>query len=196
MKDRYQEQINELPGGASTTVDGDEEMERADLRRYLREQMSALPEISAPGTGAFVFNGMSHREIAASTKNPLGTVKTRLELGLQKLHAWLKPVQHKDLMVGNRSAWIRMCRDLERAVRENVGVLASFEFIEPAPSLRRVASCEDLRTFNAVACVRITVFARLSQLTARELDSYHGKTSDHCLPQNVLRLERRRSCSS
>src|SRR5947209_15887634 len=43
VKDRYQEQINELPGGASTTVDSDEEMERADLRRYLREEMSALP---------------------------------------------------------------------------------------------------------------------------------------------------------
>src|SRR5207249_11589373 len=43
-KDRYQEQINELPGGASATVDGDVEMEQADLRRYLREQMSALPE--------------------------------------------------------------------------------------------------------------------------------------------------------
>jgi DNA-directed RNA polymerase specialized sigma24 family protein len=38
---------------------------------------------------------MSHREIAASTRDPLGTVKTRLELGLQKLHAWLKPVQQK-----------------------------------------------------------------------------------------------------
>src|SRR5690242_748386 len=46
VKDRYQEQINELPNGASTTVDGDEEMERADLRRFLREQMSDLPECS------------------------------------------------------------------------------------------------------------------------------------------------------
>jgi hypothetical protein len=40
---------------------------------------------------------MSHREIAASTRNPLGTVKTRLELGLQKLHAWLKPVTNKKI---------------------------------------------------------------------------------------------------
>ena len=95
VKDRYEEQINELPGGASTTVDGDEEMERADLRRYLREQMSALPEFQRQALELSFFNGMSHREIAASTRNPLGTVKTRLELGLQKLHAWLKPVQQK-----------------------------------------------------------------------------------------------------
>src|SRR6266478_1593776 len=71
VKDRYEEQINELPGGASTTVDGDEELELS------------------------FFKGMSHREIATSTRNPLGTVKTRLELGLQKLHAWLQPVQQK-----------------------------------------------------------------------------------------------------
>ncbi|PYK28357.1 MAG: RNA polymerase subunit sigma-24 [Verrucomicrobia bacterium] len=95
VKDRYQEQINELPGGASTTVDGEEKMERADLRCYLREQMSALPEFQRQALELSFFRGMSHREIAASTKNPLGTVKTRLELGLQKLHAWLKPVQHK-----------------------------------------------------------------------------------------------------
>ena len=95
VKDRYQEQINELPNGASTTVDGDEEMERADLRRYLREQMSALPKFQRQAVELSFFTGMSHREIAASTDNPLGTVKTRLELGLQKLHAWLKPVQHK-----------------------------------------------------------------------------------------------------
>ena len=95
VKDRYEEQINELPGGASTTVDGDEEMERADLRRFLREQMSELPKFQHQALELSFFNGMSHREIAASTENPLGTVKTRLELGLQKLHAWLKPVQHK-----------------------------------------------------------------------------------------------------
>src|SRR5437764_1381877 len=73
----------------------DEAMERADLRRYLREQMFALPEFQRQALELSFFRGMSHREIAASTRNPLGTVKTRLELGLQKLHAWLKPVQHK-----------------------------------------------------------------------------------------------------
>ena len=95
VKDRYQEQINELPNGASTTVDGDKEMERADLRRYLRQQMSALPKFQRQALELSFFGGMSHREIAATTQNPLGTVKTRLELGLQKLHAWLKPMQHK-----------------------------------------------------------------------------------------------------
>ncbi len=41
------------------------------------------------------FNGLSHREIAAATRAPLGTVKTRLELGLQKLTHALRPLRHK-----------------------------------------------------------------------------------------------------
>jgi RNA polymerase sigma-70 factor, ECF subfamily len=95
VKDRYEEQLNELPSGASTTVDGDAEMERADLRHYLREQMASLPPFQREALELSFFTGMSHREIAATTKDPLGTVKTRLELGLQKLHAWLKPSQQK-----------------------------------------------------------------------------------------------------
>ncbi len=95
VKDRYEEQLNELPAGASTTVDGEHEMERADLRRYLREQMASLPPFQRQALELSFFTGMSHREIAATTEDPLGTVKTRLELGLQKLHAWLQPLQHK-----------------------------------------------------------------------------------------------------
>src|SRR5438445_5306058 len=86
VKDRYEEQLNERPAGASTTFDGDAEMARADLRRYLSEQMSALPPFQRQALELSFFTGMSHREIAATTQDPLGTVKTRLELGLQKLH--------------------------------------------------------------------------------------------------------------
>ena len=41
------------------------------------------------------FNGLSHREIAAATSTPLGTVKTRLELGLHKLTQSIKPLRNK-----------------------------------------------------------------------------------------------------
>jgi RNA polymerase sigma-70 factor (ECF subfamily) len=95
VKDRYEEQLHKVPSGMGTTVDGDQEMSRADLRRYLCEQMSALPAFQREALELSFFTGMSHREIAATTQDPLGTVKTRLELGLQKLHAWLKPLQHK-----------------------------------------------------------------------------------------------------
>jgi RNA polymerase sigma factor, sigma-70 family len=95
VKDRYEEQLNAAPCGARTIVDGDEEMCRADLRRYLCEQMESLPAFQREALELSFFTGMSHREIAATTHDPLGTVKTRLELGLQKLHTWLKPLQQK-----------------------------------------------------------------------------------------------------
>jgi RNA polymerase sigma-70 factor (ECF subfamily) len=95
VKDRYQEQIEGSPSGESNAVNGDAEMERADLRRYLHEQMAALPPFQREAVELSFFKGMSHREIAAATQHPLGTVKTRLELGLQKLHAWLKPQQQR-----------------------------------------------------------------------------------------------------
>jgi RNA polymerase sigma-70 factor, ECF subfamily len=57
--------------------------------------MASLPPFQREALELSFFTGMSHREIAATTQDPLGTVKTRLELGLQKLQAWLKPLQHK-----------------------------------------------------------------------------------------------------
>ena len=39
------------------------------------------------------FRGMSQREIAANTNTPLGTVKTRLELGLKKIYDGLKELR-------------------------------------------------------------------------------------------------------
>ncbi len=41
------------------------------------------------------FKGLSHSEIATATHAPLGTVKTRLELGLQKLTHAIRPLRHK-----------------------------------------------------------------------------------------------------
>jgi len=41
------------------------------------------------------FKGLSHSEVATETNAPLGTVKTRLELGLQKLSHPLRPLRHK-----------------------------------------------------------------------------------------------------
>ncbi|MDQ2868187.1 MAG: sigma-70 family RNA polymerase sigma factor [Verrucomicrobiota bacterium] len=94
-KDRFEEEINVLPSGKSTGVDGERSTTRADLRRYLQEQMSALPEYQREALELSFFNGMSHREIAAKTRKPLGTVKTRLELGLQKMQAWMLPQRKK-----------------------------------------------------------------------------------------------------
>ncbi len=95
VKTRFEEQVERGPQGKGFSYDGDAEMERADLRSYLARQMEMLPPFQREALELAFFSGMSHREIAARTRSPLGTVKTRLELGLQKMHTWLLLVQNK-----------------------------------------------------------------------------------------------------
>jgi len=64
-------------------------------RRDASESIRALPQFQREAVELAFFKGLSHREIAAATQAPLGTVKTRLELGLQKLTHALKPLRHK-----------------------------------------------------------------------------------------------------
>ena len=66
-----------------------------DLRKFLRKSIRALPRLQREAVELAFFKGLSHREIAAATRAPLGTVKTRLELGLQKLTHALRPLRHK-----------------------------------------------------------------------------------------------------
>jgi RNA polymerase sigma-70 factor, ECF subfamily len=66
-----------------------------DLRHFLKKSIRALPQFQREAVELAFFKGLSHREIAAATHAPLGTVKTRLELGLQKLTHALKPLRHK-----------------------------------------------------------------------------------------------------
>jgi RNA polymerase sigma-70 factor (ECF subfamily) len=66
-----------------------------DLRQFLKKSIRALPRFQREAVELSFFMGLSHREIAAATRAPLGTVKTRLELGLQKLTHALRPLRHK-----------------------------------------------------------------------------------------------------
>lgn len=67
----------------------------SDLRRFLKERMRNLPRLQREVIELAFFNGLSHREIAAATSAPLGTVKTRLELGLQKLTQAIRPLRSR-----------------------------------------------------------------------------------------------------
>lgn len=66
-----------------------------DLSQFLKRCMRGLPRLQREALELAFFKGLSHREIAAATQAPLGTVKTRLELGLQKLTHSLRPLRHK-----------------------------------------------------------------------------------------------------
>lgn len=93
-KERYGEGLERGSNGYHHKLAGDE-MARHDLKKFLNRQLDRLPELQREAVHLAFFKGMSHREIAAATKTPLGTVKTRLELGLRKLTQALKPLRHQ-----------------------------------------------------------------------------------------------------
>src|SRR5438067_4971308 len=96
-KERYQEHLNEQPASASASESHSfgNDISRSDLRHFLHRRLNVLPRHQREALELAFFAGMSHREIAAVTRAPLGTVKTRLELGLQKLTQSLRPIRHK-----------------------------------------------------------------------------------------------------
>lgn len=73
----------------------DAEVTQSDLRKFLDRQMQALPPVQREAVELAYFGGLSQREIAATTNTPLGTVKTRLQLGLRKLTQCIRPMRSK-----------------------------------------------------------------------------------------------------
>jgi RNA polymerase sigma-70 factor (ECF subfamily) len=66
-----------------------DDVERAacssETAAMFQELLSALPEAQSAVVRMAYFRGLSHREMANETGIPLGTIKTRLELGVRKL---------------------------------------------------------------------------------------------------------------
>lgn len=71
----------------------EEEINFRDTRVLVRRVIETLPPAQQEAVNLAFFNGMSQREIAAKTNTPLGTVKTRLELGLKKIYDGLKELR-------------------------------------------------------------------------------------------------------
>src|SRR5438046_4625040 len=71
----------------------EEEINSSDTRALIRKVIGSLPPAQQEAIDLAFFCGMSQREIAAKTNTPLGTVKTRLELGLKKIYDGLKDLK-------------------------------------------------------------------------------------------------------
>jgi len=93
-KQRFEEEIK--PRMQSIRISAtDTEVAQSDLRRFLGRQMQTLPKVQREAVELAYFGGMSQREIAVTTNTPLGTVKTRLQLGLRKLTQCVRPLRNK-----------------------------------------------------------------------------------------------------
>src|SRR6266704_554866 len=92
-RERYGKQLEQQP--KNSRHEAYDPFVRKDLRHFLEKCMRALPQFQREAVELAFFKGLSHSEIATATHAPLGTVKTRLELGLQKLSHAIRPLRHK-----------------------------------------------------------------------------------------------------
>ncbi len=68
----------------------EDDIEISDTRRLILGILKNLPPAQREAIDLAFYHGMSQREIAAKTGIPLGTIKTRLELGLKKISEALR----------------------------------------------------------------------------------------------------------
>jgi len=62
----------------------------AETRKKVSNAIAKLPEDQQEVLAMAYFKGYTHRQIAEALNEPLGTIKTRIRLGLQKLRQILK----------------------------------------------------------------------------------------------------------
>ena len=91
-EERLQNEIEQQPDAWVHNATA-EAIALGDTRVLMRKVISGLPPAQQQAIDLAFFQGMSQREIAAKTNTPLGTVKTRLELGLKKIYDGLKELR-------------------------------------------------------------------------------------------------------
>jgi RNA polymerase sigma-70 factor (ECF subfamily) len=82
-------------GAGGTPSQGDtpdRHVERSEARELVRRSLAELPSPQRKVLELAYFGGMSQSEIAEFLSEPLGTVKTRMRAGLEKLRTALRPI--------------------------------------------------------------------------------------------------------
>jgi len=79
------------PAAADPAASPADRAEEDERRRMVRQAIESLSPPQRQAIELAFFEGLSQSEIAARLNEPLGTVKTRVRLGMQKLRESLRP---------------------------------------------------------------------------------------------------------
>ncbi len=82
--------IEPFAGRADESAGPGEQVWLAQLRSSVRSALSGLPANQREPIELAFFRGLTHTQIASLLGHPLGTVKTRIRLGMQAMRAALK----------------------------------------------------------------------------------------------------------
>ena len=79
------------PGMGTEVPAAERRLESSEQRRVVADALRGLPEPQREAIQLAYYDGLSHSEIAERLGEPLGTIKTRVRLAMEKLRDALKP---------------------------------------------------------------------------------------------------------
>lgn len=95
--DQYAVQWDDATSSTDSSGQGPQESAELSLRRErVRAALAALPAEQKQALSLAYFGGYTHQEIADILRQPLGTIKTRIRLAMQKLREHLSDEQSFD----------------------------------------------------------------------------------------------------
>jgi RNA polymerase sigma-70 factor (ECF subfamily) len=83
--ERFEEELSAPGKGHEENHTVEREAQNGDLKDLVAKHLDLLPPTQREVIHMVFFEGKSQREISSLTGTPLGTVKTRIELGIKKL---------------------------------------------------------------------------------------------------------------
>jgi RNA polymerase sigma-70 factor (ECF subfamily) len=89
----WSDALAENTADCTCSVDPQRAQDRAERRDSVRAAIGALPDAQRLAIELAYFPGLSHTEIAARLGEPLGTIKTRIRLGMIKLRDLLQALE-------------------------------------------------------------------------------------------------------